>query len=61
MKVYMEVFQLKASALLWWNMILPQLNMVIEDMSWEMFEEQFQERYLSEDIIELQFNEFNAL
>jgi hypothetical protein len=34
MKFHMEVFQLKGSALLWWKMLLPQLNMVIEDVSW---------------------------
>jgi hypothetical protein len=39
MKVYMVVFQLKESALLWWKTLLPQLNMVIEDVSWELFEE----------------------
>jgi hypothetical protein len=33
MKVCMEVFQLKGSALLWWMTLLPQLNMAIEDMS----------------------------
>jgi hypothetical protein len=57
----MEVFQLKGSALLWWKMLLPQLNMVVEDMSWELFEEWFRERYLSEEFIEHQLNEFNAL
>ena len=41
MKVHMAVFQLKVSTLIWWKMLLPQLNMVIEDMSWELFEEQF--------------------
>jgi hypothetical protein len=41
MKVCMEVFQLKGSALLWWKMLLPQLNMVVEDVLWELFEEQF--------------------
>jgi hypothetical protein len=41
MKVHMEVFQLKGSALLWWKMLLLHLNMVIEDVSWELFEEQF--------------------
>jgi hypothetical protein len=41
MKVCMEVFQLKGSALLWWKMLLPQLNMVVEDVSWELFEERF--------------------
>jgi hypothetical protein len=35
--------------------------MVIEDMSWELFEERFLERYLSEEFIEHQLNEFNAL
>jgi hypothetical protein len=35
--------------------------MAVEDVSWELFEEQFQERYLSEEFIEHQLNEFNAL
>jgi len=41
MKVSMAVIQLKGSALLWWKMLLPQLNMVVEDVSWELFKEQF--------------------
>jgi hypothetical protein len=61
MKVCMAVFQLKGSALLWWKTLLPQLNMVVEDMSWELFEEWFRERYLLEEFIEPQLNEFNAL
>jgi hypothetical protein len=35
MKVRMAVFQMKGSALLWWKTLLPQLNMAIEDVSWE--------------------------
>jgi hypothetical protein len=61
MKVHMAVFQLKGSALLWWKTLLPQLNMAVEDVSWELFEERFRERYLSEEFIEHQLNEFNAL
>jgi hypothetical protein len=61
MKVCMDVFQMKGSALLWWKTLLPQLKMVVEDVSWEMFEERFRERYLSEEFIECQLNEFNAL
>jgi hypothetical protein len=61
MKVRMAVFQLKGSALLWWKTLLPQLNMAVEDVSWELFEERFRERYLSEEFIERQLNEFNAL
>jgi hypothetical protein len=61
MKVHMAVFQLKGSTLLWWKTLLPQLNMVVEDVSWELFEERFRERYLSEEFIERQLNEFNAL
>jgi hypothetical protein len=41
MKVCMVVFQLKGSTLLWWKMLLPFLNMVVEDVSWELFEEWF--------------------
>jgi hypothetical protein len=44
MKVYMAVFQLKGRTLLWWKMLLPQLDMAIEDVSWELFEERFRER-----------------
>jgi hypothetical protein len=61
MKVRMAFFQLKGSALLWWKMLLPQLNMTVEDVSWELFEERFRERYLSKEFIEHQLNEFNAL
>jgi hypothetical protein len=35
--------------------------MVVKDVSWEMFEERFWERYMSEEFIERQLNEFNAL
>jgi hypothetical protein len=61
MKVCMAIFQLKGSALLWWKALLPQLSMAIKDVSWEMFEEQFRERYLSEELIERHINEFNTL
>jgi hypothetical protein len=40
----MTIFQLKGRALLWWKMLLPQLNMAFEEVSWELFEEWFQER-----------------
>jgi hypothetical protein len=61
MKVHMAVLQLKGITLLWWKMLLPQLNMAFKDVSRELFEEWFQERYLSEEFIEHQLNEFNAL
>ena len=35
--------------------------MAIEDISWELFEERFRERYLSGEFIERQLHEFNAL
>jgi hypothetical protein len=60
-KVHLKVFQLRGSGLLWWKMLLPQLNMVVEDVSWELFEEWFRERYLSEEFIECHLNDFNAL
>ena len=61
MKVHMVVFQVKVSALLWWKTLLPQLNTVVGDVSWELFEEWFWERYLSEELIECHLNEFNSL
>jgi hypothetical protein len=57
----MVVFQLKRSDLLWWKTLLPHLNMVIDDVSWELFEEWFQEKYPSEEFVERQLNEFDAL
>jgi hypothetical protein len=61
MKVHMVVFQLKGSTLLWWKSLLPLLNMTIDDVSWELFNEWFQERYLSEEFVEHHLNEFDAL
>jgi hypothetical protein len=61
MKLCMVVFQLKGSDLLWWKTLLPQLNMVFEDMSWELLEERFWERYLSKEFIEHKLSDFNAL
>jgi hypothetical protein len=37
------------------------LNMIIDDVSWELFEEQIQERYPSEEFVERQLHEFDAL
>jgi hypothetical protein len=31
-KVYMAVFQLKGSTLIWWKTLLPQLNMTVKDV-----------------------------
>jgi len=33
-KVCVAVFQLKGSTLIWWKTLLPQPNMVVEDVSW---------------------------
>jgi hypothetical protein len=52
MRLCRVVFQLKWSVLLCWKMLLPQLNMIIEDMSWELFDERFHERYLSDEFID---------
>ena len=35
--------------------------MAVEDVPWELFEERFRERYISEEFIEHQLNEFNTL
>jgi hypothetical protein len=61
MKFHMDLFPLKRSALLCWKMLLPQLSMAINDVLWELFEESFLERYLFDELIEHQRNEFNAL
>jgi hypothetical protein len=36
------------------------LNMDIDDVSWELFKEQFQKTYLSEEFVERQLNEFSS-
>jgi hypothetical protein len=61
LKVHMAVFQLKGSALLWWKTLLSQLNLIIEDVSRELFEEWFRERYPSEEFFKHRLIEFNAL
>jgi hypothetical protein len=61
MKVHMVVFQLKGSAHLWRKTLLPLLNMIVGNVSWELFEGRFQERYVSKEFIEHQLNEFDAL
>jgi hypothetical protein len=61
MKVLMVVFKLKGSTLLWQKTLLPLLNMVVDDVSWKLFEEWFQERYISEEFVEHHLNEFDAL
>jgi hypothetical protein len=61
MKVCMGVFQMKGSNILGWKMLLQQLNIVIEYVSWELFEERFWEMYLSKEFIEIYLNDFNAL
>jgi hypothetical protein len=60
MKVRMTFFQLKGSALLWWKTLLPQLNMSIKDVSWELFNEQFRERCLYDEFNECHLNEINT-
>jgi hypothetical protein len=37
------------------------LNMVVDNVSWELFEERFQERYLSEEFIKRHLNKFDTL
>jgi hypothetical protein len=52
---------MKGSALLWRNMLLPLLNMVVSDVSWELLKGRFEERYVSKEFVESQLNEFDAL
>jgi hypothetical protein len=47
------VFQLKGSALLWLNMLLPHLNMVVDDVSWEFFKEWLHVRYLCKELLSI--------
>jgi hypothetical protein len=61
MKVHMVVFRLKGIVLLWQKTLLPLLNMAISDVSWELFEGQFEEGYVSKEFVEHQLNEFDAL
>ena len=60
-KVRMAVYQLKERALLWRKALLSWLILIVEDVSWELFEEWFRERYLSEEFIKCRLNEFFAL
>lgn len=59
--VHIRILQLKGSTLLCWKTFLPQLGIDISEITWEMFEERFSERYLFEEFIERQLIEFNDL
>jgi hypothetical protein len=61
MKVHMVVFRQKGSTLLWRKTLLPLLNLVVNDVSWELFKGWFQDRYVSKEFIERKLNEFDAL
>jgi hypothetical protein len=61
MKVHRVAFQLKGSDLLWWKTLLPHLNMAINDVSWELIRGTVPGEVSSEEFIERQLHEFNAL
>lgn len=62
MKVHMVVLRLKGSIFFfWWKTLLPLLNLVIGDVSWELVEGQFQKMYVSKEVVEHQLNEIDAL
>ena len=61
MKVHMVVFRLNGIVLLWQKTLLPLLNLAVNNVSWELFEGRFQERYVSKEFIECHLNKFDAL
>jgi hypothetical protein len=55
------IFQLRDSALNWWGNLERQLHLTPDTVSWELFEERFQRKYLSAYYEEQQVGAFHAL
>ena len=51
-KAKLDIYQLKESALLWWRNLESQLGYSMSTLTWERFEEEFQEKYLSTEYLE---------
>jgi hypothetical protein len=45
-KAKITIFQLRDSALNWWGNLERQLHLTPDTVSWELFEERFQRKYL---------------
>jgi hypothetical protein len=55
------IFQLRNSALNWWGNLERQLHLTPDTISWELFEERFQRKYLSAYYQEQHVGAFHAL
>ena len=60
-KVKIAIFQLRDSALNWWGNLERQLHLTPDTVSWELFEERFQRKYLPAYYEEQQVGAFHAL
>ena len=45
-KAKIAIFQLRDSALNWWGKLERQLHLTLDTVSWELFKERFQRKYL---------------
>jgi hypothetical protein len=60
-KAKITIFQLRDSALNWWGNLERQLHLTLDTVSWELFEERFQRKYLPAYYEEQQVGAFHAL
>jgi hypothetical protein len=60
-KAKIVIFQLRDGALNWWGNLERQLHLTPDTVSWELFEERFQRKYLSAYYKEQQVGAFHAL
>jgi hypothetical protein len=55
------IFQLRDSALNWWGNLKRQLHLTPDTVSWDIFEERFERKYLPTYYEEQQVGAFHAL
>ena len=60
-KARMAIFQLKGDALNWWSDLEKQLHLTPLSVSWELFEERFNMKYVPAYYREQQASSFHAL
>jgi hypothetical protein len=60
-KEKITIFQLRDNAMNWWGNLERQLHLTLDTVSWELFEERFQRKYLPAYYEEQQVGAFHAL
>ena len=55
------IMQLRYHGSIWWNIESKKLHISVADLTWEIFEERFRERFLSPQFREARADEFHTI